>query len=417
MRFFYSLITLLLLALMALFTSCEKDATEEEFYNVAVPVVKPIEEFRAMVKISEPRAITEAGKIYSYGDYVFINDDQKGVHIIDNSDHRNPVKMKFLEIPQNTDIAVKDDMLFANSAMDLVVFDISDMNNITQAERMKNVFPNHNNRIPASASFVDSDNFNADTEVVIGYVMETRRIEMASNTEWLTNDRASFSESGNSSGGSGTGGSLARFNIHEDYLYVVDQNNLSVFNIAGLSNPELLKTEWIGPDIETIFYKENHLYLGSSTGMYIYSVENPATPEYKSMFRHILGCDPVVVKGDMAYVTIRGGNICGQEWSQLDVIDVTDKSNPQLLQSYPMKNPYGLGVKDDWLFVCDGTAGLKIYDTKNTPNLELIDHFQDINTYDVIPLEDVLLMVGDNTLFQYTYKGNEINLLSTFSLN
>ena len=67
MRFFYSLITLLLLALMALFTSCEKDATEEEFYNVAVPVVKPIEEFRAMVKISEPRAITEAGKIYSYG--------------------------------------------------------------------------------------------------------------------------------------------------------------------------------------------------------------------------------------------------------------------------------------------------------------------------------------------------------------
>ncbi|MBZ9631644.1 hypothetical protein LB465_12715 [Salegentibacter sp. LM13S] len=417
MRFFYSIITLLILALMALFTSCEKDTTEGEFYNVAVPVVKPIEEFRAMVKISEPRAITEAGKIYSYGDYVFINDDQKGVHIINNSDHRNPVKIKFLEIPQNTDIAVKDDMLFANSAMDLVVFDISDMNNIKEGERMKNVFPNHNSRIPASASFVDSDNFNAETEVVIGYVMETRKIEMASNTDWLTNDSGSFAESGNSSGGSGTGGSLARFNIYEDFLYVVDQNQLSVFNIEGLSNPELLKTEWVGRDIETIFYKENHLYLGSSTGMYIYSVENPATPQFKSMFSHILGCDPVVVKDDIAYVTIRGGNACGQEWSQLDVIDVADKSNPELLQSYDMENPYGLGVKDDWLFVCDGTAGLKIYDTKNTPNLELIDHFQDINTYDVIPLEDVLLMVGDNTLFQYTYKGNEINLLSTFNLN
>lgn len=400
---------------MALFTSCEKDDAGGEFYNVAVPIVKPIEEFRAMVKISEPRAITEAGKIYTYGDYVFINDDQKGVHIIDNTDHRNPVKIKFLEIPLNTDIAVKDNMLFANSAMDLVVFDLSDMNNIKEEGRMKNVFPNHNSRIPANATFVDSDNFNSETDVVMGYLMETRKIEMANEAVW---GDAFFSNSdANSAGGSGTGGSLARFNINEDYLYVVDQNKLSVFNIAGLRNPELIKSEWVGRDIETIFYKENHLYLGSSSGMYIYSLEDPAAPQLKSMFSHILGCDPVVVKDDIAYVTIRGGNACGQEWSQLDVIDVADKSNPQLMKSYEMENPYGLGVKDDWLFVCDGTAGLKIYDTKNTPNLELTDHFQDINTYDVIPLEEVLLMVGDNTLFQYTYKGNEINLLSSFSLN
>lgn len=400
---------------MALFTSCEKDDAGGEFYNVAVPIVKPIEEFRAMVKISEPRAITEAGKIYTYGDYVFINDDQKGVHIIDNTDHRNPVKIKFLEIPLNTDIAVKDNMLFANSAMDLVVFDLSDMNNIKEEGRMKNVFPNHNSRIPANATFVDSDNFNSETQVVMGYLMETRKIEMANEAVW---GDAFFSNSdANSAGGSGTGGSLARFNINEDYLYVVDQNKLSVFNIAGLRNPELIKSEWVGRDIETIFYKENHLYLGSSSGMYIYSLEDPAAPQLKSMFSHILGCDPVVVKDDIAYVTIRGGNACGQEWSQLDVIDVADKSNPQLMKSYEMENPYGLGVKDDWLFVCDGTAGLKIYDTKNTPSLELTDHFQDINTYDVIPLEEVLLMVGDNTLFQYTYKGNEINLLSSFSLN
>ncbi|OEY72937.1 LVIVD repeat-containing protein [Salegentibacter salarius] len=414
MRFFYCIITLLLLALMALFTSCEKDDTEGEFYNVAVPIVKPIEEFRAMVKISEPRAIAEAGKIYTYGDYVFINDDQKGVHIIDNTHHRNPVKIKFLEIPLNTDIAVKDNMLFANSAMDLVVFDLSEMNNIKEEGRMKNVFPNHNSRIPANATFVDSDNFNSETQVVMGYLMETRKIEMASEP-WFS--EGAITNDANYSGGSGTGGSLARFNINEDYLYVVDQNKLSVFNIAGLRNPELIKSEWVGSDIETIFYKENHLYLGSSSGMYIYSLEDPAAPQFKSMFSHILGCDPVVVKDDIAYVTIRGGNACGQEWSQLDVIDVADKSNPQLMISYDMENPYGLGVKDDWLFVCDGTAGLKIYDTKNTPNLELTDHFQDINTYDVIPLEEVLLMVGDNTLFQYTYKGNEINLLSSFSLN
>ena len=98
------------------------------------------------------------------------------------------------------------------------------------------------------------------------------------------------------------------------------------------------------------------------------------------------------------------------------MIDVGDKKNPQLLKSFEMENPYGLGVKDDLLFVCDGSAGLKIFDTQDTPNLKLTDHFPDINTYDVIPLEKELLMVGDNTLFQYTYKGNKITLLSEFKL-
>ena len=116
-------------------------------------------------------------------------------------------------------------------------------------------------------------------------------------------------------------------------------------------------------------------------------------------------------------MTIRGGNNCGQNFNQLDVVDVSDKSHPRIVSSYEMNNPFGLGVKDDWLFVCDGDEGLKIFDTKNTPDLSLVDQFTNINTYDVIPLDDKLLMIGDNTLSQYSYKGNEVNLISTFSLN
>jgi len=407
------LIAIFLLTILG--SSCEKETTGEEYYNVAVPVVKPIAEFRAMVRVSEPRGIEEAGKIYSYEDYVFINDTEKGVHIIDNSDHRAPVKIKFLEIPKNTDIAVKNNMLFANSAMDLVVFDLSDMNNIKQEARIKDVFPNRLYNAPAGAAFVDYENFDSQKEVIVGYVMESRKIEMARPP--VSTEDGFVNNSGGNSGGSGTGGSLARFNIHEDFLYVVDETNLSIFDIKGLDEAELIKTEYVGNQIETIFNKEGYLYLGSSSGMFIYNLENPAAPQFQSMFSHILGCDPVVVKDELAYVTIRGGNMCGQQWSQLDVIDVADKTSPQLLKSYPMENPYGLGVKDDWLFVCDGTAGLKIYDTQDTPNLKLTDHFPDINTYDVIPLEDVLLMVGDNTLYQYTYKGNKITLLSSFKLN
>jgi hypothetical protein len=210
---------------------------------------------------------------------------------------------------------------------------------------------------------------------------------------------------------------MARFNIGGDYLYAVGTNTLSVFDIRTLTNPVKLSTDYVGWQIETIFNKEGYLYLGSAVGMYIYGLEDPAAPEFMSRIQHVMGCDPVVVDKDIAYVTIRGGNECGQNENQLEVIDVSNKREPKLLEIYQMDGPYGLGIKDDRLFVCDGTSGLKIYDASNSPELLLTDHFQDVNAYDVIPGESVLIMIGENKLRQYSYKTNEITLISSFDLN
>ncbi len=392
--------------------ACSEDP-ESHLVTVAVPVTQSIANFRASVKIQEPRIIKESGKIYAWKDFIFINDKNEGVHIIDNTDPYNPTNIKFLNIPRNMDIAIKDDRLYADNGMDLVVFDLRDINNIREISRVQDVFPTYYENAPAGVSYVDFENFNSNEEVIIGYVIETRKIEQVNIVDdWVTLDNSSAE-----GGRTGTGGSMARFSIKENYLYVADQMSLSVFDISNPSNTNLLGSEYAGWQIETIFNYEDHLYLGSATGMYIYSLENPASPTQVSFLQHVLGCDPVVVKENFAYVTIRGGNECGQNFNQLDVVDISDKQNPKIASTYEMNNPYGLGVKDDWLFVCDGNDGLKIFDIKNTPNLEQIGHFTDINTYDVIPLDEKLLMVGNNTLYQYSYKGDEISLLSTYSLN
>jgi len=82
-----------------------------------------------------------------------------------------------------------------------------------------------------------------------------------------------------------------------------------------------------------------------------------------------------------------------------------------------MKEPYGLGIKEEKLFICDGSDGLKVYDKTNIDDLVQLNHFEDINTYDVIPLSNSLLMIGDKVLYQYEYLENEIRLLSAFNLN
>ena len=406
-----NLIFVLLLSPLFLFTSCEEDS-DDEFTTVAVPVTQSIADFRASVEIQAPREIKESGKIYAWQNYIFINDKNEGVHIINNTDPFNPVKVQFLKIPRNTDVAIRNNMLYANNGMDLVVFDLSDMNAIKEAGRVKDIFPNYYRNPPGQVSFVDFENFDHTTEVIIGYITESRKIEYARGD--LVNEPF-FSEA--DGGGSGTGGSMARFTINDELLYIAEESELSVVDISTPSNPVELSSEYAGWNIETIFHYQDYLYLGSATGMYIYDLENPQSPQQVSFLQHVLGCDPVVVKDNYAYVTIRGGNNCGQNFNQLDVVDVSDKNNPRIVNSYEMNNPFGLGVKDDWLFVCDGDEGLKIFDTKNTPDLSLVDQFTNINTYDVIPLDDKLLMIGDNTLSQYSYKGNEVNLISTFSLN
>ena len=81
-----------------------------------------------------------------------------------------------------------------------------------------------------------------------------------------------------------------------------------------------------------------------------------------------------------------------------------------------MNGPNGLGIKDNTLFICDGEAGLKVYDKTDAPNITLINTFEDIIAYDVIPLSSSLLMIGDRVLYQYEYVNNDIQLLSTFEL-
>lgn len=393
-----------------LFIACEKDEIGETM-QVAVPVTMTIADFKASVEIVDPIQVEQSGKIYTYGNYIFINDLLKGVLILDNTNYE-PVKKKYLKIPANTDIAIKDDILYANSGSDLVTFDISDINNIKVMERLEGVFEFNLPAYPVEAESADYSGVDFDTEIIIGYSLETR--ERPENN-W---EEGGFTLDSNAGFGSvGTGGSMARFNISDDYLYVVGQSSLDVFDISTLSSPVKLGTEHVGWQIETIFNKEGYLYLGSATGMFIYNLEDPASPSFMSSISHVRGCDPVVVENDIAYVTIRGGNLCGQNENQLEVIDVKDKANPQLLKIYAMDGLYGLGIKDQKLFVCDGTSGLKIYDATNSPELVLTDHFKDVNAYDVIPGESVLMMIGENKLRQYSYKGNQITLISTLDID
>lgn len=213
---------------------------------------------------------------------------------------------------------------------------------------------------------------------------------------------SSFSNS-QQGGVSGQGGSLARFCIANNFLYVVDESKLYVYNITTPSTPVKVSEKSMGLGIETIFYYENHLYIGSNNGMIICSLANPESPEVLSTYSHVFSCDPVVVQGNYAYVTLRTGTRCFRGLNQLEVIDVSTKSNPKLIKTITMNNPWGLGVDGNHLFVCEQAEDLAYFDISNPANPILKTTFQDIYAFDLIPSNNLLITTGKEGIKQYDY--------------
>ncbi len=195
------------------------------------------------------------------------------------------------------------------------------------------------------------------------------------------------------------GGSTARFAIKESILYVVDDQRLKVFDISKENESRLLSNEQAGWGIETIFPFGDLLFLGMQSGVLIYDISSPARPQFISEYMHIVSCDPVVTDGRYAYLTLRTGTNCGLPVNELQILDLSNISNPLLINTFQMTNPKGLAIHEGTLFVCDD--GIKVLDVSNVFDIRLVDHIPDIPANDVIFHRNQLLVTADDGFYQF----------------
>ena len=410
-----------LLSLMAVILStglwsCNDQCKETRVTRQFTQITRSMMEIRSQVKAENARQLLRPGKMYVKGNYLFVNEIKEGIHVIDNSDPKNPKFVSFINIPGNGDIAVRDNILFADSFSDLVALDIKDPANAKETGRVQNVFKNG---LFDGGSWSLNESIGAINDSDVKFVTEvvtTNCEESISPGQWwwggawmMFSDIASFNSSSagaaaSSAGGSnGQAGSMARFALHQNFLYAVGQNNLQLFNISNPAQPQQSTSINLGWGIETIFPYQNKLFIGSSTGMFIYDNSNPAEPKQLSVFQHGRACDPVVVHENIAYVTLRTGTACAGGQNQLDLVDVSNAASPQLIKSYQMQNPHGLSIDFPTLYLAEGEHGLKLFDVKDkfAVDKNQIAHFKGMDAYDVISLGKTVLLIGKDGFYQY----------------
>ncbi len=416
---FTRLALLLLAAFPVTFSACVKDSCRQtRTYTWYEPVYRTKDEVRANIKSNASRVIKNAGKLYIRGNYIFLNDVDKGIHIIDNSNPANPQNVAFIDIPGNLDMAVKGNTLYADFYTDLVTLDITNPLQVQVKKITDGIFPYR----------YYGGGFNAtggNNMVIIDWVRrDTVVTESCDNGGWWFNRGDVFMSAasgapGASAGGSspiGQGGSMARFAIMSDRLYTVGMFDLDVFNISNPIDPVQTANVSIGWDIETIYPFQNKLFVGSMSGMYIYNVNNPDAPALAGQFSHVRTCDPVIADNNYAYVTLRSGTPCQGFTNELDIVQLNNFTNPTLLKVYGMKNPHGLSKDGDYLFICDD--GLKVYNASSVTNLQLLKQIKDLETFDVIAYNNRALVVAKDGLYQFDYSDiNNIRQISKINVS
>ncbi|MEO6548312.1 MAG: hypothetical protein ABIN94_09945 [Ferruginibacter sp.] len=406
-----------LLAVVFMLQSCVKDTLQSTF-TYFTPVYKTKAEVLQSIKSAPPSALHNTGKLFLHGNYIFINELNKGVHIIDNSNPLAPKNMSFVSIPGNVDIAVKNSILYADLFTDLVTIDITDPTNVVLKNVIANVFPD-------KALF--TGNNTDSTKYIVDWIRQETKdkkaIQEGSSSPMLWLSDAAMSSTVASSTKS-IGGSMARFTIVNNYLYTVGQSNLTAFNISLPSQPKKENVKSLGWNIETIYPMKDKLFIGGQTGMFIYSLTNPSEPGFISSFSHACFRDPVIADDDYAYVTLRAtaeNSPCwgatGAQRNELDVVSIANLLQPSLIKVYDMAEPKGLSKDGNLLFICDGKGGLKIFNAASVQDIKLLKVFSNIKPFDVICNAGIAIVVADEGLYQYDYSNiNNIRVISKIAI-
>lgn len=211
-------------------------------------------------------------------------------------------------------------------------------------------------------------------------------------------------------GGSGTGGSMARFTIVGNYLYTVDRTDLKVFDIGDPAAPVFKQTVPVGFEIETIYPFKDRLFIGSTSVVHIFSIADPARPQKLSEAispQVLRRCDPVVAKDNVAYATLRANGPCGGTGSILAVYDITNIAAPVQRATFPLSEPYGLGYAGNVLYVCDKSRGLLVLDISQPFNPQFLTEKRDGDYIDVIPFGNLLICWVANGMLLYDITDNK----------
>jgi hypothetical protein len=308
---------------------------------------------------------------YLYDTLLLISDSVAGIHIYSVKDPRSPKFRMRIPLKGNTGIAMKENVVFANSWGSIIAIRLTGE---TTYEIVK---------------YIKEDPYYSPMPIDYGGGFSCFPSEPA--------PKPVYSGSG---GSSGTGGSYAIFAVIGSYLYYLDGSSVVTMDITTPSQPGKLSSTYIDWSSETLFPTDKYLFVGGSGGMYVLDRSNPAYPSKIGTLTHFRAKDPVVVEDTVAYVTLRTTSDFSVSQDELLSVSLNTITNPYILSEKPLNTPWGLAVSDTLLYVGNGANGFSLLSVKNPSLMNVMKSWQTPEVKDFI--------WQGSRLYVMTFEGIEI---------
>lgn len=410
----------ILFSLALIIGSCSSDFEKLTItYTKGTAIYGDLAELRQLALNGPAQEVVDAGKVFISNELLLVGEEGEGIHIFDNSNPQSPAAKSFMNIPGNREFYVEGNILYAESLYDMLKIDLSNPSQPQLVTRLENA--------------IGTDIQLFDGRSLIGFDLETVTEQVSKNSNiyeqiyagdsYLYYDYeenlippsavpSSFAGNSNSQIGS-----INRIAYLDGYVYMIGRSKLTIYD--DREDFTQVFDNHIGSNMETIYPLENRLFIGTNNSVDIYSIADPAAPQYESGFWHAASCDPVFpIDRNTAYATLRTGEFatCPGDINALVVLDISSLWNIQQVQEVEMLSPYGITSIGDKLYVGEGENGLKVFNSANSRNLELVQWDQSVKAYDVLAhptLSHILLIAGPEGLSQYQVgQSSELQLLS-----
>jgi len=293
---------------------------------------------------------------------LLVTDAANGVHVYDVKDPAAPIAKYVIPLRGARGAAAKDDIVFTNNHKSLLAI-----------------------RVEADTFMVvkSIDDWESSPIMPVDIM-----VEGGYGCGCFAEDAVAPSTSGS------VGSSYATFAVIDSFLYYFNYSHLVTMDISQPDDPTELSRTLIEWGVETIYPTDDYLFLGGNRGMYIFDRSDPTAPIQVGRMEHFRACDPVVVSGDLAFVTLRGGNACGQSRDVLLVVDIKTPSKPVVVNEMGMNTPYGLALEFPLLYVSLGNFGWKLLDVAAPDRPSVVNSWSAPKTKDFIWFGDLLYVMG-----------------------
>jgi hypothetical protein len=317
--------------------------------------------------------ITSPNNVYVYDTLLLVSDSVNGLLIYSVADEQAPRYKARIPLKGNRGMAMKDSIIYANSW------------NAILALRMVN---DTNYEV---TSIVKTDPYHDGLGLIDDYYAPSPWHGGFGCAAEPLNDAGIPLSAG---GSSGSGGSYAVFAVIDSFLYYIDNQSIITMDISNAALPRKLSETYVDWSIETLFPTQEYLFIGGSNGMYVMDRRSPAQPTQIGAITHFRARDPVVVQDSMAYVTLRNGvNWPPVNSDILMVVNIASVSNPKLIKEIPLPTPYGLAIRDTFLYVANGQNGWRLFTLKNPLNPVSLQIWPTPDVKDFIWIENRLYMM------------------------